>query len=1038
MMPATLEEVASLGYSKFHLGAVLIRDGFVEYDRLMICDEILQYLRSKALQAVADRILLDEMEYYHDRLQMFCDVMADLGLYNAMVKCRELLYLEDSEDEDSQSNGDSQSDTSGEAEAYVPPPPLPSVDRTPAPITCEFTPGLSSSRVKPVLPPTSVDPPPAPKTAALPVPKAAVGAPSPKVTLNTVAKRKVTTPVPSQKSATTPIPTKLSPKKAKPTKAAPAKPVGLYAQRDDDDDDESTVEGASKSSASSVSKDSTTITETSYFNNNPVWEQEQGQNSQKYTKFGSYYHGNPNDWMVSRKAKSEENPEAPSKSEVPESRKKDQQEAPKSPKKELPKPAKKETPKSPKREGKKKDKPRSPKKEAKKKAESSPKSHKSPKSPKKENKKGSDEPQKEPALVKKTLQPLPKAYPPPPPKKTNFSTKPNPVKRKNEIPVSISLPQRSDDEDENDEAERKPAYLSGVNRNLRPSMMRGSSFDTEEPEELGMESAHGCMAPGSPSKAIDRNLRPVTMRGSSFDSGKDSGEVTDGEATTESRRRSRRRGRKPNADEESVGPPQWDSVLGPTDGGGRPEVFRGMSVASLAIDDKVAVPKDSLLAPDDAEDEEADDPSVVPLTPSQIKAQQPRSAAHAPPSPYQSPPLKPLLSKAATEPEDDSGNSNQTSPTVSSTVEDEAISKEEKCSPPLPSEKKVAKSPSAEPKRAPLKRSDARARHAVKESTPKGMPTEIAVPDEGASSNPPLKPSEIKARNNPKLRLSKEKSGLDRSLSKSSNQRNNGGNRGMPLESTPQPPNAHGFSETTAPVKEITIGGPQMISIKTNDGTPQELEPPRQTKSGLKDYTRKKRGEEDDVVLLSKLPPRSASTMARLPPRTKSGLKDYSRRTDKVNSDRTANVPNHGSTDLDFSKDKQHPLDSDGRSVASGDFARKPAKKELKISMSSKEPPPRVIDAQTPEKKVKKETKNKETREVPLSEEEKVLMRKKCYMWYARMSQPDRDNMKRRVAALPPHCNIYVEDVDLLPWICYGTVLSVKAMTELFMGDDAE
>jgi hypothetical protein len=393
------------------------------------------------------------------------------------------------------------------------------------------------------------------------------------------------------------------------------------------------------------------------------------------------------------------------------------------------------------------------------------------------------------------------------------------------------------------------------------------------------------------------------------------------------------------------------------------------------------------------------------------------------------------------EPEDDSGNSNQTSPTVSSTVEDEAISKEEKGSPSKPLEHKVAKAPLPEPKRAPLKRSDARARHAVKDSPSQRPPTEIAVPDESASTNPPLKPSEIRARNNPKFRLSNEKSGSDRSLSKSSNlaklnHRNNGGNRGMPLESTPQPPNAHGFSETTAPIKEITIGGPQQVSTKTSDGIPQERGAPHRTISGLKDYTKKKTGEEEDVV--AKLPPRSASMAGRLPSRTKSGLKDYSRRTDELNSARTANVPNNNSNESDFSKDKQRPLDADGRSVASGEFPRKPAKKELKISMSSKEPPPRVIDAQTPEKEVKKETKNKETREVPLSEEEKVLMRKKCYMWYARMGQPDRENMKRRVAALPPHCNIYVEDVDLLPWICYGTVLSVKAMTELFMGDDAE
>ena len=140
-----------------------------------------------------------------------------------------------------------------------------------------------------------------------------------------------------------------------------------------------------------------------------------------------------------------------------------------------------------------------------------------------------------------------------------------------------------------------------------------------------------------------------------------------------------------------------------------------------------------------------------------------------------------------------------------------------------------------------------------------------------------------------------------------------------------------------------------------------------------------------------------------------------------------------------------HPFtdSSESRSGANGDMVRKP-KKELKISMNTKNPklkvPQKLKEAPKLDKKERKKEKkaNKEKREVPLTEEEKVLMRKKCYMWYARMGQPDRENMKRRVAALPPHCNIYVEDVDLLPWICFGTVLSVKAMNELFMGDDAE
>jgi hypothetical protein len=98
MLPATLEQEKKMGYTKFHLGAVLVRDGFCEYDRLVICDEIMQHLREHGLQDVADKQILAAMSDFHDRLEMFCHVMADLGLYKAMLKCRELLKLEEEED----------------------------------------------------------------------------------------------------------------------------------------------------------------------------------------------------------------------------------------------------------------------------------------------------------------------------------------------------------------------------------------------------------------------------------------------------------------------------------------------------------------------------------------------------------------------------------------------------------------------------------------------------------------------------------------------------------------------------------------------------------------------------------------------------------------------------------------------------------------------------------------------------------------------------------------------------------------------------
>lgn len=70
------------------------------------------------------------------------------------------------------------------------------------------------------------------------------------------------------------------------------------------------------------------------------------------------------------------------------------------------------------------------------------------------------------------------------------------------------------------------------------------------------------------------------------------------------------------------------------------------------------------------------------------------------------------------------------------------------------------------------------------------------------------------------------------------------------------------------------------------------------------------------------------------------------------------------------------------------------------------------------------------------TKEVNIEMRMKCYMWYARMGQPNRDTMKRRVAKLKD-CDITVEDVDELPWICGGAMLSVREMNNLISNNKA-
>jgi hypothetical protein len=89
LIPSTGAQEKEKGYKKYHLGAVLVRDGFSEYERMVRCDEILQELKVGGLKDVADRQQLEEIDNYTIQLQRFRDVMNDLGLYEVMMKCRQ-------------------------------------------------------------------------------------------------------------------------------------------------------------------------------------------------------------------------------------------------------------------------------------------------------------------------------------------------------------------------------------------------------------------------------------------------------------------------------------------------------------------------------------------------------------------------------------------------------------------------------------------------------------------------------------------------------------------------------------------------------------------------------------------------------------------------------------------------------------------------------------------------------------------------------------------------------------------------------------
>jgi hypothetical protein len=91
LIPMTIAHETKVHYSKFHLGAVLIRDGFAEYGRMSLAADACERL-APLLSDVVDKSVLLNMKYYTLKLQAFCDVMADLGLLPAMLKCREFVH----------------------------------------------------------------------------------------------------------------------------------------------------------------------------------------------------------------------------------------------------------------------------------------------------------------------------------------------------------------------------------------------------------------------------------------------------------------------------------------------------------------------------------------------------------------------------------------------------------------------------------------------------------------------------------------------------------------------------------------------------------------------------------------------------------------------------------------------------------------------------------------------------------------------------------------------------------------------------------
>ena len=99
----TSKEEKEKGFTKFHLGAALIRQGFHQYISMNACQDAVNAFSDKLVN-VADKQQLELFDYYKTWVERFCAVMADLGLYNVMMKCLE--FAEAPEEEESSDEED--------------------------------------------------------------------------------------------------------------------------------------------------------------------------------------------------------------------------------------------------------------------------------------------------------------------------------------------------------------------------------------------------------------------------------------------------------------------------------------------------------------------------------------------------------------------------------------------------------------------------------------------------------------------------------------------------------------------------------------------------------------------------------------------------------------------------------------------------------------------------------------------------------------------------------------------------------------------
>ncbi len=105
LVPAKQIDEKRKRYTKFHVGASLIRDGFPQFVAMKELEEHVHAISDRTYDLESDYDNLNKQERelfcnYKTQVARFCDVMSDLDLYDIMLTCVEFLNPPENEDDD--------------------------------------------------------------------------------------------------------------------------------------------------------------------------------------------------------------------------------------------------------------------------------------------------------------------------------------------------------------------------------------------------------------------------------------------------------------------------------------------------------------------------------------------------------------------------------------------------------------------------------------------------------------------------------------------------------------------------------------------------------------------------------------------------------------------------------------------------------------------------------------------------------------------------------------------------------------------------